>query len=205
MTTQIRLTHSDQGKELSLEEFLSADWEKGYKYELIEGRLEVSPAPGFPHSWLHVWLFKALDRYAEGHPGILNFVSFSTRVFVPGAGPRMTAPEPDIGGYRDFPLHLPAEEVDWRDVSPLLVVEIISPETAAKDLERNRRLYLRVPTISEYWMLDTRDDMNNPSLIILRRAGTRWGRQRVIAPGGTYTTPLLPGFSLVVNPRPGAA
>jgi len=89
-------------------------------------------------------------------------------------------------------------------VSPVLVVEVISPDTAHKDLTRNRRLYLRVPTISEYWMLDTRDDLDRPSLIALRRDGTRWAAPINIPFGGTYETPLLPGFSLVVAPRPAA-
>jgi Uma2 family endonuclease len=84
----------------------------------------------------------------------------------------------------------------------VLVVEVVSPDTADRDLVRNRRLYLRVPSIAEYWMLDTRASLDQPSLIVLRRSGSRWGRARVVPPGGTYTTPLLPGLELVVAPRP---
>jgi Uma2 family endonuclease len=199
MKTRLFLTRADHARELSMDEFLDADAEEGFKYEIIEGRLDVSPVPGYFHSSIQLWLLMLLNRYAEACPAVINHVNPTARIFLPGRR-RATAPEPDLAAFRDFPLHLPASEVDWRDVSPLLVVEVISPETADKDLVRNRRLYLRVPSIREYWIIDTRGDLDRPSLIALRRAGRRWAAPITVPFGGTYTTPLLPGFSLVVRP-----
>jgi Uma2 family endonuclease len=135
-----------------------------------------------------------------------------------------TAPEPDVAAYQGFPLELPIEEWNWRDVSPILVAEILSEDSADKDLVRNRRLYLQVPSIREYWILDPRQDPDHPSLLVYRRSGQRWARVRTVPPyrvarraarrlrglslhggcvqRGTSTTPLLPGFTLEVAPHP---
>ena len=68
-----------------------------------------------------------------------------------------------------------------------------------KDLDRNRRLYLEVASIREYWIVDPLEDADRPALIVYRRRGTRWAPRRVVPSGGTYTTPMLPGFSLVLD------
>jgi Uma2 family endonuclease len=119
-------------------------------------------------------------------------------VFVPG---RPSVLSPDLAAYRDFPLDTLVEELRWQDVSPLLVVEIISEDTAAKDLERNYELYLQVPSVREYWVVDPRASASRPTLTVHRRRGGRWQRPIEVAAGGEYTTRLLPGFTLVVAPR----
>jgi Uma2 family endonuclease len=93
------------------------------------------------------------------------------------------------------------EELRWQDVSPLLVVEILSEDTAAKDLRRNYELYLQVPSIREYWVVDPRASASRPTLTVHRRRGGRWQRPIAVVSGGEYTTRLLPGFTLVVTPR----
>jgi Uma2 family endonuclease len=80
------------------------------------------------------------------------------------------------------------------------VIEVISEDTAEKDLVRNRRLYLRVPSIEEYWMLDPRPVASRPSLTILRRRGRRWGPAQNFPAGATVTMLALPGFSLILDP-----
>ncbi len=202
--TRQKLTHEDRGRELTLEDFLAAEYEQGYKYEIIEGRLDVSPEAGYPHLTIQTWLFLALHAYSALHPEAINRVRPGGRVFVPRARRGTTAPEPDVIAYRDIPPDRDFAEIDWRDISPALVAEVISPESAAKDITRNRRLYLRVPSILEYWMIDTRTSFRRPSLIALRRDGRRWADPINVPCGGTYTTPLLPGFSRTVDPGAGA-
>jgi Uma2 family endonuclease len=202
MTTQLYLTPKDHGRQVTLEEFLSARGQEGYKYEIIHGRIEVSPIANLPHEFFRRWLERSFDRYTEQHPEIINWVQAPARVFLPDLEEDdPTAPEPDVACYQGFPLHSRPSELDWADVSPILVAEILSEDTANKDLIRNRRLYLQVSSIREYWILDPRDDGDNPTLLVYRRSGQRWGRLRTIPPGGTYTTPLLPGFSLEVTPH----
>ena len=106
-----------------------------------------------------------------------------------------------LAGYTEFfPEGTPVAAQDWHDISPALVVEILSEGTADKDLERNRRLYLQVPSIREYWIVDPRATANEPMMIVYPRRGRRWAARRIVLAGETYTTPILPGFSIVLNP-----
>jgi Uma2 family endonuclease len=143
---------------------------------------------------------EALRNYGRAHPGALNFVTGPARVIVPGEE-QVTNPEPDLAGYRDFPHHLSFSELNWDDVSPILVVEIVSEDNADKDLARNVELYLRVPSIREYWIFDPRQDPDRPTLRVYRRRGSRWQRPIDVEPDETYTTPLLPDFALFLDPH----
>src|SRR5436190_18436685 len=125
MTTQLYLTPRDQGRALSLEEFESAEGGGGFRYELIHGRWHVSPLPGVPHDDLKDWLMDLLRRYARRHPDVLARVKGQARVFVPDQEEGTTAPEPDIAAYAEYPSDVPVEQRDWRDVSPILVVEVL--------------------------------------------------------------------------------
>jgi Uma2 family endonuclease len=199
---RLYLTQADNGRQLSLEEFLTADYQEGHRYELIGGRLEVSPIPNLPHELLLDRLRDALKGYTQQHPEVINKALGPVRVFVPESEEGVTAPEPDIAGYQSFPNDIPEDEVNWDDVSPLVVVEVISPDNADKDLTRNVPLYLQVPTIREYWIVDPRESYERPSMLVYRRRGQRWQKAIRVKAGGTYTTPLLPDFILVLARRP---
>jgi Uma2 family endonuclease len=198
--TLLSLTPRDHGRPLTLEEFESASTQEGHRYELIHGKLAVSPLPQLSHECLRKWLERLLDRYAEGNPETINYVQSPARVFVPDTE-ETTAPEPDVAGYRDFPLDRPLAERRWQDVRPLFVIEILSEDTADKDLVRNRDLYLQVPSIREYWILDPRVSADRPSLVVYRRRGRQWQRPINVPAGGTYTTRLLPDFVLLLDPQ----
>jgi Uma2 family endonuclease len=200
MRTQLYLTPADHGRPLTYDEFLRAGAQEGYRYELIDGRLCVSPIPNMPHEVLCKWLERLLDRYAEAHPEVINFVSSPARIFVPGRAD-VTAPEPDLAAYRDFPREVPLARLRWQDFSPVLVIEILSEDNEEKDWERNLELYLQVPSIREYWVLDPLADPDRPSLTVYRRRGARWQKPIRVAAGGRYTTPLLPDFTLVLDPH----
>jgi Uma2 family endonuclease len=186
---------------VTLEEFEHADSQEGYRYELIEGKVFVSPIPDLPHEDIRDWLRNQLRVYAEAHPDVVNYVKGPARVFLPRRR-AVTAPEPDVAAYHAFPLDLPRAQRRWRDHSPVLVVEILSEDNAGKDLERNRELYLEVPSIREYWIVDPREDADRPSLTVHRRRGQRWQRPIAVPAGGRYSTRLLPGFTLDLGPQP---
>jgi Uma2 family endonuclease len=200
MATVTKIGPADHGRPMTLEEFLTGDYEQGSKYELIDGKLYVSPEPNLPQGLVEHWLYRQLDRYSDEHPEVINWVYCKTRVFVPGRR-RVTCPEPDLAAYHDFPVDADYRDVRWQDVSPVLVGEVLSPEGPEKDLVRNVELYLEVPSIREYWILDGREDPNHPTMLVYRRRGQRWQRPINVAPGETYTTRLLPGFELILNPR----
>ena len=200
MQTKIYLTPTDHGRALSWDEFEGADAQEGYRYDMIEGRVFVSPVPNMSHEDLKEWLEAAFRTYAKVRPDILCRVKGASRVFLEERSDGVTAPEPDIACYSQYPSDLPKKQRNWRNVSPILVVEILSEDNQEKDLDRNCRLYLEVPSIREYWIVDTRESFDFPSLIVLRRRGTRW-IERTIHPGETYEPALLAGFALPMPAR----
>ena len=189
----------DHGRRVSYDEFMAGIYQEGYKYEIIDGEIYVSPLPDMPHEMLEMWLFRKLDRYAATHADAINRVSFKARLFVPDRDD-LTVPEPDLAAYKDFPPDLPGVEFHWRNVSPMLVVEVLSASDPDKDLVRNVDLYWQIPSIMEYWVFDTRLSDALPVLLVHRRQARKW-KITEIAPGGTYTTRLLPEFELVVDRR----
>ena len=114
----------------------------------------------------------------------------------------ITGPRAGFGSapYAEYAGTIHAEHAAHGDYSPILVVEVISADTADKDLAGNRRLYLQVPSIREYWILDPREGVEGLALLVYRRQGRRRQACRTLAAGATYTTPLLPGFSLLLDP-----
>jgi Uma2 family endonuclease len=189
----------DRGLPMTFNQFMRADYQEGYQYELIDGELYVFPLPNLPENRIEMWIGAKLQGYSLEHPEIINFVTYKARVFIPGR-PRATVPEPDQAAYHNFPLDQPFKKVRWQNVSPILVVEVVSREDPYKDLVRNVKLYLQVPTIQEYWLIDPRKNPERPTFRVHRRQGKKW---RIVQPafGEVYTTKLLPGFALIIDPR----
>ncbi len=200
MTTIMKLGPADHGRPVALDDFMAGDYQLGYQYELIDGKLYASPQPNLPEDSIASWLLFKVGLYAQANQDVINYVSAHARVFVPDR-PGVTNPEPDLAAYHNFPLERPLRQRKWQDVSPVLVVEILSAEDPDKDLVRNVELYLQVPSIREYWLFDTRaEGTDGPTLKVHRRWGGRW-RVIDVAFGEKYTTRLLPAFELVVDPH----
>ncbi len=199
MATALKFGPADHGRKVSAEELQTAEYQEGYSYEIIDGRLYVSPLPNLPEDCIEKWLLFKLGVYSQTHRDVVNYVTDKARVFVPDRED-LTVPEPDVALYRDFPFHLPRSERRWEDISPFLVAEILSSD-ADKDLVRNVELYLQVPSIREYWIIDSREDPDEPTMTVHRRHGRRWRSPITVRFGQTYTTKLLPDFELVLNPE----
>jgi Uma2 family endonuclease len=182
---------------MALEEFLAGDFEEGYQYELIDGRLSVNPTPNAPERMVERWIALKLHSYSLDYAKVINCVYWKARPYIPGRR-GVTNPGPDVTAYRDFPWPQDWRKLRWQDLSPILVAEVLSEDDPNKDLVRNKELYLQVPTIKEYWVLDARCDPNRPSMRVHRRHGRQW-RIVEVSPGETYTTRLLPGFGLVLD------
>ena len=101
------------------------------------------------------WLYHLLDDYAGRRPDVINYVSARPAVPVEERA-EPTEPEPDVAAFHDFPIDSPIDSLQWEDVNAVLVAEVISEDDPAKDLVRNPVLYLEVPSIREYWVIDPR-------------------------------------------------
>jgi Uma2 family endonuclease len=126
-----------------------ADWleypEDGRLYEIIGGELFVSPTPAIRHQRISARLFASLHAHLRAGLG---------EVFHPPTGVRLSdqdVPEPDLVVVLAANAGLIGEQVI--EGPPDLVVEILSPGTAGRDLITKRELYARAG-IPEYWIVD---------------------------------------------------
>lgn len=197
---KLHIGPKDAGLPFTWEEYKSADYEPGFRYELIDGRLVVAAMPKPKHAGILSWIYDELFGYGRRHRHVFDFISPSSEVVV-HLRAAVTAPQPDISVYRDFPhARLDDDDFDWDQVSPIIVVEVVSPDSSDKDFFRNVTLYELVASIREYWIVNPRDGINKRRVHVYRRRGEKWLKPIVLNMGETYTTKLLPGFRLRLEP-----
>src|SRR5262249_1957712 len=198
MATVTMLGLPDHGRPVSTAEFESADFEPGFKYEIIRGKLYVTYEQVFPEDFLGNWLGGKLNLYGMSRSDIINYVTTKARVFVPRH--KATIPEPDIAAFSGLRVGRDLSRLDWRRVSPFIVAEVMYRADPFKDLVRNVELYLEVPSIREYWILDARDGPNDPTLMVFRRPGSRCLPKMATPSRSTSPPPCPPGFKSVLAP-----
>jgi Uma2 family endonuclease len=199
-TLLAQLTPHDHGRLMSLADFDAASSQWGHRYELIDGRVCVSPVPGLSHERVVLWLFARLLAYSQQRPDVCNLVSPRSRLFAERDEP--CCPEPDIAAFRNFNPQSSLTEQSWDDLVPLLAVEVLSAGNETKDTVRNLDVYLDVPTLLEYWMVDPLDVPTAPVLRVRQRlTRRRWRREVVVPFGGTYTSPNFPDLNLLWQPQ----
>ena len=161
----------------------------GKRYELIEGELFVSSAPGLPHQLVLTNLITEFRNYLKQNP-----------VGIAASGPgavfsNYDAVIPDLVFARKERL----DNIVGKDrfvAAPELVVEIVSPgsENRARDLKVKRRLYGKYG-VQEYWIVDP----ENKSVTIFYLSSNALAQIRIAKDGDDITSPLLPGFTLSVS------
>lgn len=152
------------GRPLTAED-LDAMPDDGHRYELLDGLLLVSPAPGAPHQstlgQLHVRLHTACppELYVMLAP-------FDVRL----AADTVLQPDLLVARRSDFTRRdLP--------VAPLLAVEIRSPSTALVDRTLKRAAYAR-HGVSRYWLVDP--DPGAPSVTVLELRGDEYDEALIV-------------------------
>lgn len=121
--------------------------EDGRRYEAIGGALHVTAAPGRRHQWVSGNLFAELRLilHEPGH-GELYAAPFGVEFPATGEGA-----QPDLMFVSRERLDIVGD--DWIRGAPDLVIEILSPTTAARDRGLKRKLYQR-QGVAEYWIVD---------------------------------------------------
>jgi Uma2 family endonuclease len=116
----------------------------GNRYELIDGMLIVTPAPGWHHQEMAATAYLVL-RAACPRDLRVMIAPFALRT----AFDSEVQPDVLVARYGDLtPKNLP--------VAPLLVVETLSPSTALHDRNTKKAHYERMG-VPSYWLLDPTD------------------------------------------------
>ena len=179
----LQLGPHSNGWILSPREFDAAEFEVGWRYELINGVLIVNPPPSLqerdPNEELGHWL----RNYQQSHPqgASLDFTVSEQTVH--------------IGPHRrrvDRAIWAGAGRLPGQNETPTITVEFVSPgrRSRQRDYELKRDEY-RLAGVREYWIIDRFDRVLVVHAFTLETTATAVLHQEQI-----YTTPLLPGFEL---------
>ncbi len=134
---------------MTVDDLEAIPYDEWHRYELIEGELYVSPAPGIPHQLVLHNLQLKLGNYLIQNP-IGKLVPGPSAVF-----DKYNSVIPDI---------VFVSNERWKTIvakqrfnaAPDLVIEIVSPGSTnrSRDLKLKRKLYGKFG-VPEYWVVDT--------------------------------------------------
>lgn len=182
--TQLQLTQSDAGIELSREEFLDSEFDSNWRYERREGKLVVMPPPDFGHHVVAMLFRNHLGAYMLAHTDSVEFVFQESHTVVDEETDRI----PDIAVYLKSDEELPEFPLRVPDI----VFEIVSPGWAGmkRDYEEKRDEYERLG-VREYVIVDRFAHRLTVLTLTDRRYTESW-----LGAKDTFTSPLLPGLSI---------
>jgi Uma2 family endonuclease len=167
------------------------DWlafpDDGRLYELIQGEVHVTPPPGIEHQRISRDLeFKLLTFLRERAAG---------EVLDAPVGVRLSDEdvfEPDlVVVLAEHADRIGAQVIDG---APDLVVEILSPGTAGRDLGPKRQAYLRAG-VPEYWIVDPASQ----AIEVLALERGEYVRSGLYRRGDTLRSPLLAGLEIALQ------
>jgi Uma2 family endonuclease len=179
----------DAGMPMTLKEFDDAEYEEGYRYELIHGVLVVTPPPleaeRDPNEELGYWLRRYRDTHPQGDALDLTLPEHNIAV---GPHNRRCDRAVWVGLGK-----LPGTRgpIAKRDI-PSIVVEFPSsrPADQRRDYDEKREEY-RDAGVKEYWIIDR----FRRTMTVYSWRGKRWAK-KTVDEKATYTTGLLPGFEM---------
>jgi Uma2 family endonuclease len=159
-------------------------------YELLNGRIVLTPPAGWPHARIGAKLVRALDEHVSHLK--LGIVCDSSAGFDLPSGDTV---EPDVSFISSERMAAgPApERRKFVRIVPNLVVEILSDPTARRDRTEKKQIY-EGNGVDEYWLVnpDRRD------VTVFHLAGGRYDAGVVFA-GGQIVSKLLPALSIAVD------
>ncbi len=184
----VRIGPVDHGRSMTLDEFLEAEVEEGFRYELARGALEVTQVPGEDHGHV-VWnLYRLIAEYDRVKPGVVRRCGG-------GAEYQLLLPGMVSGRNPDVAVTLQNTAPDRRGHRPpALAIEIVSEgsEARERDYVTKRAEYLAYG-LREYWIVDP--ELKTVTLLV--RAGDVWTEQ-TLAADQQVTSLVLPGLAVRV-------
>jgi Uma2 family endonuclease len=164
-------------------EFDRADFEEGWRYELINGVLIVTPMPLNNETDPNEELGHLLRNYRDGHPqgSALNYTSYERTIRTKKNRRRM-----------DRAIWAGLGRAPRKKEVPTIAVEFVSKgrRSRIRDYVTKRDEYLRAG-VKEYWVFDRFEH----TLTVFSRAQGK-NRSRVYTKEQIFKTDYLPGFEL---------
>jgi Uma2 family endonuclease len=158
-----------ENKKLTYKDYLT--WPDDERWELIDGvAYDMSPAPSREHQRISGELVRQFANYLHGKTCEVYAAPFDVRLAEKDERDEdiETIVQPDISVICD------SSKLDEKGCkgSPTLVIEIVSPHTAQKDVKRKFSLYEKVG-VKEYWIIHPDD-----KTVMIFRLGedNRYGR-----------------------------
>ncbi len=186
-TVATRIGPADNGRKMTMEEFLEADEEPGYRYELARGVLEVTEVPNDPHGQVVCNFYDLASNYRRSHPGVILRYGGGDefRLWMPGM---VSGRNPDLG------IVVRGAIRDQRGrFKPALVAEVVSKGSADRDHRVKRDEYLAFG-LQEYWIID----FVARKMTLLIRDGDVWV-ERPCTEDQPIPSLVLPGLASTVS------
>ena len=186
-TVATRIGPADHGRKMTMEEFLEAEEEEGYRYELARGVLEVTHVPGPTHGQVVSNLYQIVVLYGQAHPGVILRLGGGSefRLWLPAM---VSGRNPDLAVV----LRATPKNPDG-DRSPDLVAEVVSKSSFDRDHRAKREEYLAFG-LQEYWIIDFLEK----KMTLLARRGDTWV-ERPVVEGQPIPSLVLPGLAATVS------
>ena len=159
-------------------------------YELINGRIIMTPPAGWPHGGVEAALVSPLTQYVQSRK--LGVVLGSSAGYDLPSGDTV---EPDVSfiAIRRFAAGPKPVVGKFLRIVPNLVVEILSPTTARKDRIDKKSVYER-NGVDEYWIVDPA----RKQVTVFRRGKRGYGAGTT-ATAGSIGSRLLPELALSIK------
>ncbi|MBC8075325.1 MAG: Uma2 family endonuclease [Chloroflexales bacterium] len=163
---------------------------EGERYELMDGDLFVTTQPHLRHQNACTNIVAELNAWSRsGNHGIAIFAPG----LVYGKGDAVAPDVVWVSAARRAAVF--GADGKLHD-SPELVVEMLSPGKKNEKRDRERKLdYYARHDIQEYWIADWR----TVTIEVYRRDDAGLALAQTLQAGDTITSPLLPGFSCVID------
>ncbi len=192
--TKTKIGPGDQGRRMTLDEFVAAEGMDGYLYELARGIVVVTQVPGINHGWIVERVNEVFVVYKLANPGRIIYRAGGGECRLRLAGMQSDR-HPDQAVYLTPP---PRGKRTWHTWVPAIVVEVVSKRGEDRDYVEKREEYLRCG-ILEYWIFDP----YRRKLLVLRRELDVWV-ERELGESDRHETGLLPGLVVPVGEVLGA-
>jgi len=168
-------------------------WPHNERWEILGGvAYGMSPAPDRRHQEISGALHNAFYSFLKGRTCRVYAAPFDVRLPESGTSDDSitTVVQPDLVVVCD-----PAK-LDKRGAlcPPDLVVEIVSPTSAARDMKEKVHLYEK-HGITEYWIVHPEEAI----VMVYRHVDGAYGRPDVFAGDDTIEVGVLPGLTIAIN------